>query len=89
MDFFGGIIIGLLQICIRLHYQKSKLQQKVELLEPLVESVENIRDILYYCETFPKLKYLYLSPTVNNLLGANALRDHVQVIFRIPVHCCT
>lgn len=78
MWIFLGIIIGFLLICLRLHYQKSKLQQKVELLEPLVESVENIRDILYYCETDSKLKYLYLSPTINNLLGPNALSDHLQ-----------
>lgn len=76
--FFVIIIIGLLLICLRLYYQKTKIQQKVELLEPLVESVENIRDLLYYCETVPKLKYRYLSPAVDNLIGPNSLRDHLQ-----------
>ena len=44
----------------------------------MVETVENIRDILYYCETVPKLNYLYLSPTVNDLLGPNTLEEHLQ-----------
>lgn len=53
------IIIGLLLFCIMYLYGKqTKLQRQVNYLKPLVETVENIRDILYYCETVPKLNYL-------------------------------
>ena len=75
---FGCILIGLLLICINLYNQKSKLQQKVDFFKPMVETVENIRDIIYYCETVPKLNYLYLSSTVNDLLGPNTWNDHIQ-----------
>ena len=75
---FGGILIGLLLLCMNLYNQKSKLQQKVDFYKPMVETVENIRDIVYYCETVPKLNYLYLSPTVNDLLGPNTLEEHLQ-----------
>ena len=75
---FGAILIGLLLICMNLYNQKSKLQQKLDYYMPMVETVENIRDILYYCETVPTLKYLYLSPTVNDLLGPNILEEHLK-----------
>ena len=44
----------------------------------MIEAVENIRDMLYYCETDPKLNYLYLSPTVKTLLGPSMLEEHLQ-----------
>nr|WP_106785054.1 sensor domain-containing diguanylate cyclase [Lysinibacillus timonensis] len=75
---FGCIIVGLLLLCMSLYNQKIKLQHRVELLRPIVETVENIRDILYYCEIVPKLNYLYLSPTVNDLLGPNTLEEHIH-----------
>src|SRR5690606_25484595 len=76
---FGSIfILGLLLLCLNLIKQKSKLQQQVDFYKPMVETVENIRDILYYCETVPKLNYLYLSPSVNELLGPNTLEEHIQ-----------
>lgn len=79
------LLIGLLLFCVTLYYHNLKLQKKVDLLKPMVETVENIRDILYYCEVVPKLNYLYLSPTVN-ILGPNALEEHLQnpeIIFGI------
>ena len=75
---FVGILIGLLLFCMNLYNQKSKLQQKVDYYKPMIETVENIRDILYYCETVPKLNYLYLSPTVNDLLGPKTLEEHLH-----------
>lgn len=71
---FVGILIGLLLFCMNLYNQKSKLQQQVDYYKPMIETVENSRDILYYCETVPKLNYLYLSPTVNDLLGPKNIR---------------
>ena len=75
---FGCIIIGLILLCINLYNQKSKLQQKVSFYQPLIETVENVRDILYYCETEPKLNYLYLSPNVTDYFGQDALAKHLE-----------
>jgi diguanylate cyclase (GGDEF)-like protein/PAS domain S-box-containing protein len=72
------IIIILLLLLINLHNRKLDLQKQVNYLTPMVETVKNARDILYYCETMPKLKYLYLSPTVNELIGPNTLEEHIQ-----------
>ncbi|NEU30561.1 sensor domain-containing diguanylate cyclase [bacterium LRH843] len=73
-----GIITGLLLICTNLYYKNKKLQQQVRYLEPIIETVENVRDIIYYCETVPTLNYLYLSRTVNDLLGPSAWEEHIQ-----------
>lgn len=74
----GSIILGLLLVCFSLYQQTVKLQAKVDFLKPIVETVENIRDIIYYCETVPKLNYLYLSRTVDDLLGPNTLEKHLR-----------
>lgn len=72
------IIIVLLLICTNLFIQKTKLQQEIDFFKPVVEATENIRDIIYYCETVPKLKYRYLSPSVNNVIGPNAREEHLE-----------
>lgn len=76
--FASILIIGLFISCVYQSKQKAKLQQEVSLLKPMVKTVNNIRDILYYCETVPKLNYLYLSPTVDDLLGPGTLEEHLQ-----------
>ncbi|MER2030889.1 MAG: sensor domain-containing diguanylate cyclase [Solibacillus sp.] len=74
----GGILICLSVICIHLQNEKAKLQQKIDLFKPMIETTEGIRDILYYCEVFPKLKYLYLSPSIDSNLGPNSLEQHLE-----------
>lgn len=71
------VMIGLLLTCLTLYNHNKKLQQKVNYLQPIVETVENVRDIIYYCETVPKLNYRYLSSTVNELIGPNTLEEHL------------
>ncbi|SOC44551.1 sensor domain-containing diguanylate cyclase [Ureibacillus acetophenoni] len=75
---FGCIILGLILLCIYFYQQNVKLNRKVRYLQPLVETAENIRDILYYCEVVPKLNYLYLSKNVNDLLGPNTYEEHLN-----------
>lgn len=75
---FGCILIGLILLCMYLYKQNLKLRRKVSYLQPLVETAENIRDILYYCEVVPRLNYLYLSKTVNDLLGPDTYEKHMK-----------
>lgn len=44
----------------------------------MIETTEGIRDMLYYCEVYPKLKYLYLSPSIDSNLGPNSLEKHLN-----------
>lgn len=71
-------IVILLSLTIYFYIKNVQISRKVNLLEPMVESVENIRDLLYYCETYPQLKYRYLSPTIDELLGPNTLKTHLE-----------
>ena len=79
MLIFLGVllIVALLLLYLNEYRQKRKLQTKIDLLKPMIESVENIQDILYYCETQPKLKYLYLSPNIGDFLKGS-WADHVK-----------
>lgn len=82
----GGILICLIVLCIRLHNEKAKLQQRLDLFKPMIETTEGIRDMLYYCEVYPKIKYLYLSPSIDSNLGPNSLEKHLNnpdIIFDI------
>ena len=72
-----GIVILLLIVYVALQYFKlARLKRKLDYLKPLFETVENAKDIIYYCET-PQLKYRYLSPGVNQL-GQNSYKEHMQ-----------
>lgn len=73
---FASIIC--IVLCSYIYMQKVKFSKKISLLQPMVESVENIRDLLYYCETHPELKYHYLSPTIDDLLGPGTLQKHLS-----------
>lgn len=71
------LIFGLLLLYLKEFNGKLKLQQNINLLKPMIEMAENIQDILYYCETYPKLNYLYLSPNIGTILG-ESLEEHLQ-----------
>ncbi|MEN0586978.1 sensor domain-containing diguanylate cyclase [Kurthia gibsonii] len=71
-------IIIYIVLCSYIYMQKVNFSKKLALLQPMVESVENIRDVLYYCETHPEFKYQYLSPTIDDLLGPGKLEAHLR-----------
>ena len=59
------LIIGLIIACLRLNSKRIKLQQQLNQLTPMIQVVENSKDVLYFCDTKPKLKYRYLSPVID------------------------
>ncbi|QFF97579.1 diguanylate cyclase [Psychrobacillus glaciei] len=72
------LILGLIIICYKLNSARIKLQQQVKHLSPMIQTVENSKDILYYLEIKPRLKYQYLSPVIENFLGINSLEEHLK-----------
>ena len=72
------LIIGLIIACLRLNSKRIKLQQQMNQLTPMIQVVENSKDVLYLCDTMPKLKYRYLSPVIVNILGPNLLKEHLK-----------
>lgn len=76
-----GVVIILLAICMKLYFQLARMRQQVDYLKPLIDTVENVKDIIYYCET-PQLKYRYLSPAVNQF-GPNIYEEHMKNPYKI------
>ena len=72
------LLLGLIVVCFALHSVRVKLQQQVNYVTPMIQAVENAKDILYYCETKPRLRYRYLSPAVDHLLGPHTLEEHIN-----------
>lgn len=62
--FFLGILIGVLFYMIKL----NQVQRRDNRIYNLVELS---KDIIYYCDVKPKLKFRYLSPAIDNFLGEN------------------
>ncbi len=74
--FVIGIMLLLLIVCIIQYLQLAKKKQQIDYLKPLIDAVENVKDIIYYCEV-PQLNYRYLSPAVNQL-GPNTYDEHMH-----------
>ncbi|MFJ8264015.1 diguanylate cyclase domain-containing protein [Rummeliibacillus sp. NPDC094406] len=72
------LLVGIFIVCLKLNSMRLKLQQQMKHLTPMIQVVENAKDILYYCDTKPKLKYRYLSPVIDNILGPNSLKEHLH-----------
>ncbi|WP_397536644.1 diguanylate cyclase domain-containing protein [Rummeliibacillus pycnus] len=72
------LLVGIFIVCLKLNLMRLKLQQKMKHLTPMIQVVENAKDILYYCDTKPKLKYRYLSPVIDNILGPDSLKEHLH-----------
>ena len=64
MWILSVLLVVLIIVIVLLNFKRSKLQKEVESLIPMLEVVENLKDIMYYCELKPSLKYRYLSPVV-------------------------
>ncbi|QCR34253.1 sensor domain-containing diguanylate cyclase [Lysinibacillus sp. SGAir0095] len=77
----GLIILLLVAIISVQYYQLAKRKEQLDYVKPLIETVKNVKDIIYYCET-PQLKYRYLSPGVNQL-GPNTHDEHMKNPYKI------
>ena len=89
MWILGVLSILLIIVVILLNSKRVRLQQQVESIIPMLEVVENLKDIMYYCELKPNLKYRYLSPVVDQFFGKGAMQEHIKnpdIIFSDLVH---
>lgn len=80
------VIIALLIICLRLNNMRRIVQEKYDYINPAIQVIENAKDLIYYCEVTPELRYNYLSPVIDKILGKNALVEHLKnpdIIFDI------
>lgn len=83
------VVVVFIIVSILLNLKRLRLQQQVDSIIPMLEAVENLKDILYYCEVKPSLKYRYLSPVVDQFFGEGAMHEHIKnpnLIFSDLVH---
>lgn len=72
------LLIGFLFI-YNYHLRKQFKTQKT-----IIQAVENSKDVFYYCDIKPKLRYHYLSPVINTILGENVWATHMQDPYKYP-----
>jgi len=70
--------LGFLGLYVEEYRKRRTLQEKIDYMRPIVNTMENVQDFIYYCETYPKLNYLYLSPSVDKELDNRSLEDHLK-----------
>ena len=83
------LFVVLIIVSILLNFKRLRLQQQVDSIIPMLEVVENLKDIMYYCELKPHVKYRYLSPVVDQFFGEGATQEHLEnpgIIFSNLVH---
>lgn len=55
-----------------------KVQEKMNYLTTVSNLVEYSKDIFYYCELKPAIKYRYLSPAINAILSPNIAEESMK-----------
>lgn len=66
------LIIGFLVI------YNYRIRKQLEMLQMIIQAVENSKDVFYYCDMKPKMRYRYLSPVINKILGENEWIAYMQ-----------
>ncbi|MFY4776449.1 hypothetical protein [Metabacillus sp. RGM 3146] len=75
MKLIIGILLGILVTMIvnRMIYKRQK--RRFEDFERIFQLAEKSRDIIYYCEVEPELKYKYISPSLDLVLGEGTVKE--------------
>lgn len=73
---FGFMSALFVAIVLFTFVQRRWMQEKAALLEEksrFVHIVENSKDFIYYCEIYPELKFQYISPSAEQLIGKGTI----------------
>lgn len=76
MYLFGITIIFI--IGLQLNKFRKRLQRRMDYLKTIEHLVENSKDIIYYCEVKPAMKYRYISPAIETLLSPTLIEDSMK-----------
>src|SRR5574342_1046609 len=75
---FAAVVAVVLVIGFGSYKLWRKLQEKLNYLTTVSNLVEYSKDILYYCELKPAIKYRYLSPAINAILSPNLAEESMK-----------
>ena len=73
---FGITIV--ITIGLQLNKFWRRLQRRLDYLKTIEHLVENSKDIIYYCEVKPAMKYRYISPAIKKLLSPTLIEDCIK-----------
>ncbi|MFC0525488.1 diguanylate cyclase domain-containing protein [Pontibacillus salicampi] len=57
---------------------RRKLQEKQDQEDRIFHLIENAKDILYYCKVEPDFSYMYLSPSIDDVLGPDVHQKSME-----------
>ncbi|MCD7036359.1 sensor domain-containing diguanylate cyclase [Metabacillus sp. GX 13764] len=78
MGLFIGVIAGICFTVLFMEWRHEKARKKLVLQEQVFKLAEKARDIIYYCEVKPELKYHYISPALDYFLGEGSVAEAYQ-----------
>lgn len=76
--FAAVMVAAVLTIGFGLYKLGRKLQEKLNYLTTVSNLVQYSKDIIYYCELKPAIKYRYLSPAINAILSPNIAEESMK-----------
>lgn len=69
-------LIGVMSSLVGLYYLVwIKIKERIKNERRIYKLVENSRDIIYICDIEPDMKYHYLSPAIEKILGENIVQE--------------
>ena len=72
------IVLGIAVLLFVGYKAWLKIRHRLNYLTTITNLVEHSRDISYYCELKPVLKYRYLSPAINCILGPDVVEESMH-----------
>ncbi|WP_158282298.1 sensor domain-containing diguanylate cyclase [Salipaludibacillus keqinensis] len=76
IGFASGTIVISLYKKREIHKKNEEIQQAERSKDEIIDLVEHSKDIIYYFRSEPEYEYLYLSPSVNKVLGWDIVKHY-------------
>jgi diguanylate cyclase (GGDEF)-like protein/PAS domain S-box-containing protein len=76
--FSLGIIMGMVISQLIQKYSKAKWKKQLEESNRILQLVESSQDIVYFFELKPEMKFKYVSPSIEKILGPNLVEKSYQ-----------
>lgn len=79
------LIVGIIIVRTYLKIERSKLKTKFENEKTIFQLVESSKDIIYHYQVKPEQKFIYLSPSLDQIMGAGAVQknyEDAQYVFK-------
>jgi diguanylate cyclase (GGDEF)-like protein/PAS domain S-box-containing protein len=73
--FFLGLIVGIIILQLVQKFSIAKWKMQFEDNKRILQLVESSQDLVYFFELKPELKFRYVSPSIEKMLGPNLVEE--------------